>query len=122
MTTDAEEPSYADRIARLRERARREREGFDQPGDPDDRAMEYLRTGVGPAVAVYCESHTGGPPAVTGEDLERLQAAFDDWLALYARCYGVDLEGSYPIRTAAEVFVDTHDVVDVAEVLTGVPD
>jgi len=123
MTTiQNDESTFDDRIAGLLEAARSEQSAFEPPGEPDERAMEYLRNGVGPAVAVYCESHTGGDPAVTGDDLGRLQAAFDEWLSLYARCYGVDLEGSYPVRTAAELLVDTHDVVDVAELLTGVPE
>lgn len=122
MPETGSDPSFADRIARLERRAREERAAFDPPDDPEERARRYLREGVGPAVAVYCESHTGGDPAVTGGNLEQLQDAFDAWLDLYARCYGVDLAGSYPIRTAAELLVDTHDVVDVATVLTGVPE
>lgn len=122
MAPTSERERFVDRIEGLGARARAERSAFEPPEDPDERAMEYLREGVGPAVAVYCESHTGGDPAVTGDDLIRLQEAFDAWLSLYARCYGVDLSGSYPIRTAAELLVDTHDVVDVAEVLTGVPE
>jgi hypothetical protein len=116
------EASFAERIDHLAERAREERAAFEPPDDPEERARRYLREGVGPAVAIYCESHTGGDPAVTGGDLDRLQETFDAWLDLYARCYGVDLAGSYPIRTAAELLVDTHDVVDVAAVLTGVPE
>ncbi len=122
MTATPDDPSFAERIRRLRECARRERARFEPPAEGEERAMEYLRNGVGPAVAVYCESHTGGTPAVTGELLTELQAAMNEWLRLYARCYGVELETEFAVRTAAQLLVDTHDIRDTAELLTKVPE
>jgi hypothetical protein len=122
MTSTSERQRFAERIDELGARARAERSAFDPPEHPDERAMEYLREGVGPAVAMYCESHTGGDPAVTGELLTELQAAMNEWLRLYARCYGVELNTEFSIRTAAELLVDTHDIGDTAELLTKVPE
>ena len=117
------DPSYRERIRRLDGRARAVAEMLD-PDPPDDRrATELLREGVGPTVSIYCEARTGGSPARFDEaEFRRLQATLDRWLALYGRCYGVDLDGSYPVRTAAELLVDTHNIRDVATVLTGVPE
>jgi hypothetical protein len=113
---------YEDRIRDLSDRAAAEREAFEPPAEPGERATRYLREGVGPAVSVYCESHTGGDPAVTGESLTLLQETMNDWLELYARCYGVDLDADFSVRTAAELLVDTHSIRDTAEMLTHVPD
>jgi hypothetical protein len=44
------------------------------------------------------------------------------WLECYAACYGVDLDAEFTLRTAAEALVDTHDIGDVARVLTKVPE
>ena len=84
--------------------------------------MDYLRTGVGACVAVYLDARTGGPPVrFDGDEFDRLEAAMNTWLSLYARCYGVDLDADYTVRVAAEVFVDTHDVAETAAVLTHAP-
>ncbi|MDS0258771.1 hypothetical protein NDI56_05115 [Haloarcula sp. S1CR25-12] len=115
--------SYPERIRRLERRAEAVADGF-EPEPPDDsRALELLRTGVGPTVSVYCEARTGGSwHRFDDAEFERLEATLDRWLRLYGACYGVDLEGSYPVRTAAELLVDTRDIRDVAAVLTGVPE
>jgi hypothetical protein len=111
-------------IERLAECARREREAFDPPRDPPDetRAMVYLSEGFWPTLAVYLEARTGGSPArFDPNEFATLQSAMNDWLALYAACYGVEASPDHTIRTAAEVFVDTHDLRDTAAVLTHVP-
>lgn len=46
----------------------------------------------------------------------------NDWLTMYARCYGVDLDADFTVREAAEVLLRTHDVVDTAQLLTCVPE
>ncbi|MFC7057100.1 hypothetical protein [Halovenus salina] len=46
----------------------------------------------------------------------------NDWLALYTACYGVDTEPDVTLRVAAELLVDTHNIRDVAQILTGVPE
>ncbi|WP_254271475.1 hypothetical protein [Haloarcula marina] len=112
-----------DRIRALERRAEAAAEGFD-PTPPDEaRALELLREGVGPTVAVYCEARTGDAWVRFGQqEFDRLERTFNRWLEMYAACYGVALDGDYSIRTAAELLVDTHDIRDVATVLTGVPE
>ena len=111
------------RIRQLDRRAERAADEFD-PDPPDEaRAEELLRQGVGPTIACYCEARTGDAWHRFDEaEFERLEGTLDRWLALYGACYGVDLDGTYPVRTAAELLVDTRDICDVAAVLTGVPD
>ena len=114
---------YRERIRRLERRADRVAAELDPDPPDEERAMELLREGVGPTVSIYCEARTGDSRIrFPDAEFDRLETALDRWLALYARCYGVDLEGSYSVRTAAELLVDTHNVHDVAAVLTGVPD
>jgi hypothetical protein len=115
---------YADRIDDLARRARADREVFDQPADPPDeeRAIGYLREGFGRAVGVYLDARTGGPPVrFERTEFERLEAAMNTWLSLYARCHAVRIEPDVTVRTAAEALLDTHDVRETAAVLTGVP-
>jgi len=115
--------AISERIRQLDRRAEQVADDFD-PDPPDEsRANELLRTGVGPTVALYCQARTGDSwHRFDDEEFERLEATLDRWLALYGACYGVALDGSYPVRTAAELLVDTHDIADVATVLTGVPE
>lgn len=116
-------PGYEERIRRLSRRAESAAEELDPDPPDEERAAELLREGVGPTVSLYCEARTGDSWARFDERaFSELQATLDRWLALYAACYGVELSGSHSIRTAAELLVDTHDVRDVAAVLTGVPD
>ncbi|WP_225333842.1 hypothetical protein [Halomicrobium urmianum] len=119
------DPDVLDRIDALAQRAHSARESFDPPADPPDeeRAMDLLRDGFGPTVSAFVEFRTGGrmeyfPP----ETYDRLEGAADDWLAMYAACYGVEVEGEYQLREAAELLVDTHNVRDAAQILTGVPE
>jgi len=114
---------YATRIERLERRAAAVADGFDPDPPAQQRALSILRDGVGPTVAVYCEARTGESWArFSAAEFDRLEATLNRWLSLYAACYGVDLSGSYSVRTAAELLVDTHDVRDVAVALTGIPD
>lgn len=115
---------YADRIAALAERARRDRAAFEPPAEPpaEERALAYLREGLGPLLVTYVESRSGGrttyfPPS----EHDRIHRAMNDWLALYARCYGVEFDPDVPVRTGARLLIDTHDVEAVARILTGVP-
>jgi len=114
---------YRERIRRLERRANRVAAELDPDPPDEERAVELLREGVGPTVSIYCEARTGHSRIrVPDAEFERLEATLDRWLALYATRYGVDLSGSYSVRTAAELLVDTHNIRDVAAVLTGVPD
>lgn len=116
---------YEGRIRACATAARRERESFDPPADPPaaERAMRYCREGVGEAVAVYVEARTADwPVRFPDEEHRLLERALNDWLDLYARCYGVETESDFAVREAAEVLVDTHNIRDVAQLLTCVPE
>jgi hypothetical protein len=115
---------YADRIAELHRQSRRDERTFEPPAEPpaEAEAMRYLREGFGECVAVYLDARTGGPPVrFETEEFDRLQGAMNTWLSLYARCHGVELDAAFTVRTAAEVFIDTHDLRGTAAVLTHVP-
>jgi len=114
---------YRERIRRMERRADRVAQELDPDPPDEERALELLRTGVGPTLAIYCEARTSGSRIrFPDAEFDRLEETLDRWLALYAACYGVDLDGEYSVRTAAELLVDTHNVRDVATVLTGVPE
>ena len=119
------EPGFADRIESLADRATADCAAFEPPADPpdDERAMSYLREGAGPAISLFVEARTGQhmirfPP----EEYHALEGAMNTWLALYAACYGVDLDADFALREAAQLLVDTHNIKDVAEMLTHVPE
>jgi hypothetical protein len=115
---------FVERIEELTERAERERRAFEPPADPPDesRAMEFLREGAGPAISLFVEARTGGNsvhfPPTAYHDLED---AMNTWFSLYAACYGVDIDAEFALRTAAVALVDTHNIKDVARMLTHVP-
>jgi hypothetical protein len=44
------------------------------------------------------------------------------YLELYAACYGADIDASFAVTEAAELLVDTHNIHDVATMLTHVPE
>lgn len=111
------------RIDELAASARRDRAAFEPPADPPDeaRAMRYLREGFGPAVWCYVDARTDGFDYIDPDTFDRLEGAMNDWLELYACCYGVDVEADVTVRTAAELLVETHNVRDTARALTHVP-
>ncbi|NHX38979.1 MULTISPECIES: hypothetical protein [Haloarcula] len=114
---------YDDRLQVLSRRAEQTRESLDPDPPDEERAMELLRNGFGPTVALYCEARTGGSwVRFSGAEFERLERIMNDWLDCYAACYGVELAGTYSVRAAAELLVDTHNARDVAVLLTGVPE
>jgi hypothetical protein len=114
----------SERIAELSERARRDRAAFEAPPDPPDEeaALEYLTDGVGDVVALYIEARTGEAVRFDDAEFALLERALNDWLELYAACYGTDLEGAYSVREAAELVVDTHSIRETAVLLTHVPE
>jgi hypothetical protein len=115
---------FAERIWRLAERAEREQQAFTPPADPPNEreAMDYLREGAGPAISVFLEARTGKHMLrFEPEEYHALESAMNTWLGLYAACYGVDLDADFALREAAELLVDTHNIRDVAAVLTAVP-
>jgi hypothetical protein len=115
---------YHERIASLAERARDERESFDAPVDPPDEemAVSYLREGVGDVVSVYIDGRTGEFVRFDADEMERMEQALNDWLALYARCYGYEIETDFTVREVAELVIKTHDLHDTVQLLTRVPD
>ncbi len=115
---------YRDRIETLATEARAARESFDPPADPpdEDRAVQYLREGFGEAVAVYVDARSGEWDRFGTAEFAQLETAMNAYLELYAACYGVDYDADFTVREAAEALVDTHNIVDVARVLTGVPE
>jgi hypothetical protein len=116
--------AFADRIAELSERARRDRESFEPPPDPpdDDRALEYLVDGAGDALALYVEARTDGMVRFDDAEFALLERAFNDYLELYAACYGADLAATFTLREAAELLFDTHSIRETALLLTRIPD
>lgn len=124
-TRAADESAYAERIRELASEARRAREAFEPPGDGerDDRAAECARDGVGPVVACYVEARTAARNvAFSAAEHRLLRRALNDWLTLYARCYGVELDADFAVREAAGLLVETHDVRDTVQLLTRVPE
>ncbi|WP_231183212.1 hypothetical protein [Haladaptatus sp. DYF46] len=115
---------YRERIASLATRARDERESFDAPADPPDEVMavSYLREGVGDVVSVYIDGRSGEFVRFDADEMERMERALNDWLALYARCYGYEIETDFTVREVAELVIKTHDLHDTAQLLTRVPD
>lgn len=88
--------------------------------DAEEAALVAARDGLGPVVALYVEARTGDDWVRFSEtEMERLHRATNDWLAVYARCRGVDVDPDVTVREAAEVLIDTHDITDVAALLTG---
>jgi hypothetical protein len=115
---------YHDRIERLAARADRHRETFEPPADPPDeeRALDYLREGAGPAIALYAEARTGGDLVRFEPDaFAALEDAMNDWLELYAGCYGQVIDAEFTVREAAEILIRTENVLHTAQVLTKVP-
>ncbi|WP_226479993.1 hypothetical protein [Natrinema amylolyticum] len=123
---------YGPRIAALARRAERERAAFDDGSgpadsadavtDPDD-ADVYLREGAGPAIWLYVEARTGGRMVpFTRPELAALEDAMNRWFECYARCHGVALEAEFTVREAAELLLETRNVVDTAQLLTRVPE
>lgn len=125
---DSPPPSrYADRIERLAREARAARNGWDgadSDATPDDeRALEAARDGLGPVVACYLEARTSDdPPRFSAREHRLLRRATRDWLELFARAHGVTHDSDATVRAAAELLLETHDIVAVAELLTGVPE
>ncbi|POG56482.1 hypothetical protein [Haloferax marisrubri] len=120
-----EDVRFGERARALADEAREARKSFDPPppSAADQRALECARDGVGPAVSLYVSARTGDRQvSFTGEEFELLHRAMNDWLAMYARCYGVDLDADFTVREAAEVLLRTHDVLDTAQLLTCVPE
>lgn len=122
-TGDIDSAAVGERITMLADRAARDAETFDPPESPPDpeQAIEYLRTGAGQVIVLYAHLRTGGRfYHFSPEEFEQLETAMNTWFSLYAACLGVEMESAVSLRTAAEAFVDTEDILAVAETVTGV--
>jgi len=124
---DAGEGDHTDHwedIAALARAAGEARESFEPPEDPpaEDRALEFLREGAGPAIMVYVDARTG-EDWTRFPDVEHslLRRSMNDFLELYARCYGREVECEFSLREAAEALLDTEDLAATARTLTKVP-
>lgn len=115
---------YWEEISGLAEKAGTAREEFVPPEDPPDeqQAIEFLREGVGPAIMVYVDARTGEWVRFPPVEHSLLERALNDFLELYARCYGQEIDCQFSIREAAEALIETHNVRDVARILTHVPE
>jgi sulfur carrier protein ThiS len=116
--------TVAERIDALTARARREREAVavDSEAVPaEERAMEYLRNGFGPTVWCYVDARTGSKEPLSESQMTLLDRGTNDWLTVYARCYGTEIDLSVSVRLAAEVLIETRNVRDTAQLLTDVP-
>ncbi|ELZ94158.1 hypothetical protein C440_11073 [Haloferax mucosum ATCC BAA-1512] len=121
---DPEHVRFGERVRDLAAEARQAKSAFDPPPESaaDERALECARDGVGPAVALYIEARTGGRMVeFTEREFRLLHRTLNDWLSLYTRCYGVELDADFTIREAAEVLLKTHNTRDTAQLLTCVP-
>lgn len=117
--------AYVDRIETLVEQYRADRQAFDQPADPPakQRAMTYLREGLGPTVMVYVDARANDwGVEFSATEFELLHESLNGYLSLYAACYGVEMDPDFTVRKAAELLIDTHNIEDVAAMLTTVPD
>jgi hypothetical protein len=113
---------YGERIERLAEQAAETRATVDPDPPAEDRAMTLLREGLGPTVVLYCEARTGESMVrFTEREFDLLQGALNDWLVAYAACYGTEITADFTISKAAELLVETHNIRDVAQLLTDVP-
>ncbi|ARS88909.1 hypothetical protein [Natrarchaeobaculum aegyptiacum] len=116
---------YGPRIAALARQAERDRAAFDDERQNPrfDDPEKYLREGVGPAVWCYVEARTGGRLVPFSEaEFEALTDAVNAWLECYALAHDVDLDADVSLRVAAELLLETRNVHDVGQLLTGVPE
>ena len=116
---------YAGRIESIVAQYRADRNEFEPPDDSPvpEQAMDYCRDGLGPAVMIYVDARANDWGVRFSErEFDLLHEALNGYLSLYTACYGVETDPDAAIREAAELLLDTHNIRDVAAMLTGVPD
>ncbi|MFB6105116.1 MAG: hypothetical protein ABEJ57_08590 [Halobacteriaceae archaeon] len=113
--------SIPDRIDTVADRAATARADA-SPTTTSDRgtALDIARDGVWPTIRIYIDARRTGHRFEQATH-DRLERALNDWLIAYAAAYGYDIDPAVPVREAGETFLDTHNVLDTARVLTGVP-
>lgn len=121
---DRKRPPSIERLAVEARAEREKRESAGPPADPPDSeaALAAARDGLGPIVARYVAARTGEKERLSGRQLDLLHRATNDWLAVYALERGVESDPDATVRAAAELVVETHDIVATARLLTGVSD
>ena len=121
--TDTRLDDFSDRIEILEGELRREIERNYSSGLVEwDSALDCLMIGFGPAIAMYIEARIKGKLIpITPEQFERIESIMNGWLEIYAKYYGEDIEANFSIREASLLFLETHDIQDVAEMLTKIP-
>jgi hypothetical protein len=121
--TDKRLDDFSDRIEILEGELRREIERNYSSGLVEwDSALDCLMIGFGPAIAMYIEARIKGKLIpITPEQFERIESIMNGWLEIYAKYYGEDIEANFSIREASLLFLETHDIQDVAEMLTKIP-
>ncbi|MFB6254165.1 MAG: hypothetical protein ABEI06_06120 [Halobacteriaceae archaeon] len=113
------------RIHTLSSKAEDRLSEFSTPDNlPDEqRALGFLTEGVGQAIKIYIDLHaTDQDIRLSTTDQAKLENAMNTYLMLYAKCYGRDITPEFSIREAAEIFIDTHNIRDTAQILTQIPD
>lgn len=84
---------------------------------------EYLKNGVGPAILLYIEARSKNEIIpITPKQFQDIENSMNGWLGLYARCHGEEIEISVSLREAAVLFIETHNIFDVAQILTRIPE
>jgi len=85
--------------------------------------LAAARDGLGPVVGLYVEARAAERGVrLSAAELDLLHRATNDWLAVYAARHGVAVDPDATVRAAAELLLDTHDITEVAALLTGVPE
>ena len=123
--TDKKLKELSERIEALSGTLRNEikviREGNKEEMGQKSTAMECLTKGFGPSVAIYIEARLkGNLIPITPEQFQKLETIMNGWLELYTEYLGEKIEANFSIREAAVLFLETHDIQDVAEILTRV--
>lgn len=109
------------RIETVADRAAAARTTASPTGDPPEAdALDIARDGVWPALHIYIDARRTNHRFTTDEHT-RLHRALNDWLAVYAAAHGYDIDPDVPVREAGETFLDTHNITDTAQILTGIP-
>ncbi|MFB6196929.1 MAG: hypothetical protein ABEI52_01500 [Halobacteriaceae archaeon] len=110
-----------DSIESIASRARSRREEIDVAKEPRrGAAVEALKNGLWPVLKTYIDARAGNRQ-LTPSEAKLLERALNDWLAIYCRHHGHRVNPSLTVREAASMFVDTHDLYDTAQLLTGIP-
>lgn len=114
---------FHDKLQELLLRAQNFEENLDPDPPDEETAMRVLRRGFGPTVSLYVEARTGGRMVeFKSDEFTSLELVMNDWLEMYSRCYGYEVDHGYTVREAAELLVETRNIRDTAEILTQLPD